>query len=111
IEDLHPALARVRLTVKDAAGMPLGGIPVNISLQQPGTDPIDSLNRGRITDASGIADMGLVPAGDQYQLWAGSGAYFPAVTTIGVTAGEVREVELRLVRAQGVHPLLVHLVQ
>lgn len=106
IEDLHPALGRVRLVVKDSAGNPLGGIPVNLSLQQPGTDPIDSLNRGRITDETGTADMGLVPAGEMYQLWAGNGSFFPAVTTIAVDEDAIEEVELRLNRAEGRHPLL-----
>ena len=105
---VDPASAAMpQVIVRDSSNKLLPGIPVAISLIEPGKDPIDRFGIGGVTGADGSWTFVGVPGGHSYQIWAGSGDYLPETTMVDLAAGESRTITLTLTKATGqVHPYL-----
>lgn len=105
-EGADPAIVTVEVRA-ESDGRLLTGIPVHLSVTDPERPLIDRFGIGGITASNGHWTFTGVPGGLSYQVWAGSGAFFPQLATVALDAGETRTIILTLPDAGGTeHPYL-----
>jgi|GEM_PF-3696055 len=101
-----PAIVTVEVRA-ESDGRLLTGIPVHLSVTDPERPLIDRFGIGGITGSAGRWTFTGIPGGMTYQVWAGSGSFFPETSAVALTAGENRTITLTLPDSGGTeHPYL-----